>query len=217
MDFVLIFRDLIRNKNKLDIFTQFTWDDVDIEEQEFNDFRSAYLDIYESIQRSDDDGESVLNDIDFELELLRTDQINVDYILNLLADLDTQSGTFSRDVERIISIMKEHENLRSKIDLIECFINERLGNAQNKDINVAWEFDDFMRVERRKAMCEIIEQEHLDEKKSRIIFEIYEFSGKFDDDLIKESFSEKLKFKERKAKVNTVKFKIEELFDRFDY
>ena len=211
--FVLIFRDLIRNKNKLDIFTEFDWKDLDIEEQEFNDFRSAYLDIYDQIKEHDDP-ESILGDIDFELELLRTDHINVDYILNLLEDLDRNSPSFDHDKQRIISLMKEHENLRSKIDLIEKFINERLGNIDSKDTTVSEEFDKFMRDERRKAM---FDEEHLDEDKARQVFEIFEFSGKIDDDLIKQSFMETLKFKERKNKLNTIKFKIIDLFETFDY
>ena len=216
-NFVLIFRDLIRNKNKLDIFTEFDWKDVNIEEQEFNDFRSAYLDIYDEFKKEKEDGESVLDDIDFELELLRTDKINVDYILNLLADLDKNSASYKHDKGRIISIMKEHENLRSKIDLIEKFINERLGNIDTKVTTVSEEFDDFMKYERKQAMCEIVDDEHLDEEKARKIFETFEFSGKLDDDLIKESFIDKLKFKERKNKVNTIKFKITQLFEKFDY
>ena len=217
-NFVLIFRDLIRNKNKLDIFTEFKWDDVKIEEQDFNDFKSAYLDIYTEIKdSSDDEGVSVLNDIDFELELLRTDNINVDYILKLLADLDKNSPSFDHDKQRIISIMKEHENLRSKIDLIEKFINERLGNIDNKVTTVSESFDDFMRQERKQAMCDIVEEEHLDENKARQVFEVFEFSGKIDDELIKQAFLEKLKFKERKTKVNKIKFKIIDLFEKFDY
>ena len=215
--FVLIFRDLIRNKNKLDIFTEFDWKDVDIEEQEFNDFKSAYLDIYSEFKTDGDDSESVLKDIDFELELLRNDQINVDYILNLLADLDKNSSSYEHDKQRIISIMKEHENLRSKIDLIEKFIDERLGKIDTKITNVSEEFDKFMRQERKEAMCEIVDEEHLDEDKARQVFEIFEFSGKIDYDLLKQAFLDKLKFKDRKNKVHTVEFKIMELFDKFDY
>ena len=215
--FVLIFRDLIRNKNKLDIFTEFDWKDVNIEEQDFNDFKSAYLDIYSEFKTTPDDGESILQDVDFELELLRNDQINVDYILNLLADLDKNSSSYNHDKQRIISIMKEHENLRSKIDLIEKFINERIGNSDAKIVNMAEEFDEFMRQERKDAMCEIVDKENLDEDKARKVFEAFEFSGKLDDNLIKQAFNEKLKFKERKNKVNKIKFQIIELFEKFDY
>ena len=202
----------------MDIFTEFDWKDVHIEEQEFNDFRSAYLDIYAEIKNPEDgESESILKDIDFELELLRNDQINVDYILNLLADLDKNSPSYEHDKKRIISVMKEHENLRSKIDLIEKFINERLGNIDTKITSVSEEFDKFMRHERKEAMCEIVDKENLDEDTARQVFEVFEFSGKIDDELLKKAFLEKLKFKERKNKVKTVKFEIINLFDKFDY
>ena len=57
----------------------------------------------------------------------------------------------------------------------------------------------------------------MDEDKARKVFEIFEFSGKIDEDLIKQAFLEKLKFKERKQKVNTIKFEIIDLFEKFDY
>ena len=217
--FVRNFRNLSRIKNKLDIFTEFSFNDLKMEEQEFNDFKSVYFDIYEHMKGRQGPGTkvSVLNDIDFELELLRNDNINVEYILKLLDDLDFSSSSFEHDKARILKIMSETENLRSKIDLIEKFINERLGNIADKDTTVYEEFDKFMRHERRAAICNIIKEENLDENKARKVFEEYEFAGKLDDDLIKESFNEKLKFKKRKNKVLTVKDKIIELFYRFDY
>ena len=99
----------------------------------------------------------------------------------------------------------------------EKFINERLGNLDKKGSNVIEEFDDFMKHERKQAMCEIVEKENLNENIARDIFEIFEFSGKLNEDLIKKSFIDKLKFRERKHKVNTVKFEIIDLFEKFDY
>ena len=74
-----------------------------------------------------------------------------------------------------------------------------------------------MKYERKQAMCEIVDKENLDEDKARKVFEAFEFSGKLDDKLIKQAFNEKLKFKERKNKVNKIKFQIIELFEKFDY
>ena len=217
--FVLNFRELLRIKNKLDIFFEFTFDDLDMTEQEFNDFKSVYLDIYDSLSPIDggDGPISVLNDIDFELELLRNDTINVDYIINLIADLDLSSPSFEHDKARILKIMKETENLRSKIGLIEIFIDDVLGNIDTKQTNVFEAFDQFMRVERKAAFCTIIEEEELKEDIARKVIDGYEFSGKFNDDLIKDSFKNELKFRERKIKVNNVKHKIEEVFEKFSY
>ena len=74
-----------------------------------------------------------------------------------------------------------------------------------------------MRTERRAEICNIIDDENLDEAKAREFFKEYEFSGKFDDDLIKQSFNDELKYKERKQKVKTIKNNVTELFDKFNY
>lgn len=215
--FVLNFRELLRIKNKLDIFFEFTFDDLNMTEQEFNDFKSVYLDIYDEFKKPDNGGVSVIKDIDFELELLRNDTINVDYILQLIADLDLNSPSFGHDKARILKIMKETEHLRSKIGLIEIFIDEILGNIDTKQTNVFEAFDNFMKAERKAAFCNIIEEEELKEDIARRVIDAYEFSGKFDEDLIKESFKNELKFRERKIKVNNVKHKIENVFEKFAY
>lgn len=215
--FVINFRELSRIKNKLDIFTEFTFDKLDMTEQEFNDFKSVYFKIYDELVTPTDGPESILDDIDFELELLRNDQINVDYIIKLMEDLDFSSTSFEHDRERILKLVNETQQLRSKIDLIEKFINEILGNIDTKTTAVGDAFDEFMRTERRAEICSIIDDENLDESKAREFFKEYEFSGKFDDDLIKESFNDELKYKERKQKVKTIKNKVIDLFDRFNY
>ena len=145
------------------------------------------------------------------------DTINVDYILHLIADLDLTAPSFEHDKRRILKIMEATEHLRSKIGLIEIFIDEVLGNIDTKQTNVFEAFDNFMREERKKAFCNIIEEEELKEDIARKVIDVYEFSGKFNDDLIKDSFKNELKFRERKIKVNNVKHKIEEVFDKFTY
>lgn len=214
-NFVISFRELSRIKNKLDIFTEFTFDDLNMDEQEFNDFKSVYLNIHDYEKSSE--GVSVLDDIDFELELLRNDKINVDYIIELLKDLEVGGASFEHDKERIMNLMSETEQLRNKRELIEKFIDEKLGNIDKKQVTVEEAFDKFMRDERRSAICDIVEEENLKEDVARKIFDNYEFSGKLDNDMIKESFNENLKFKARKNKVQVIKDKIKELFDIFDY
>jgi len=69
----------------LDCFTQFNFDDLPMSEQLFADFRSKYLDLYDKV-RSEKQTEkvSILDDIDFEVELISRDKINVSYIITLL-------------------------------------------------------------------------------------------------------------------------------------
>lgn len=84
--FVEAFRHVLRLKNVIVSFTDFSFDDVSITEQTLENFKGKYLDIYDKV-RSDTDKEkvSILDDIDFELELTRRDEVNVSYILRLIA------------------------------------------------------------------------------------------------------------------------------------
>ena len=79
--FITAFRDLIRLNNVLVTFVDFTFDDVAIDNQEYEDYKSKYLDLYQKY-KSDTSSEkdSILDDVDFELELVHRDEINVTYI-----------------------------------------------------------------------------------------------------------------------------------------
>lgn len=86
--FVQAFRKLMRAMNVLQSYADFDWEDLLIDEQEFEDYKSKYLDLYEKVKQDNQKQKtSILDDIDFELELIHRDQINVAYILKLLAQL----------------------------------------------------------------------------------------------------------------------------------
>ncbi len=217
-NFVEGFKKLIKTKNMLETFTEFTFDDLNIEKQEYEDFTGAYINIKEKIKEKEDGGDggvSILDDIDFELDLLKTDKINVDYILGLLETINFESN-HDKEINDIIKMMENSKHLRSKIKLIEKFINTELKHIKEEDLNIREEYDNFVQNERRQAICDLIEDENLNEDITREILSEYEFSEKFDDSLIKKSFNEKLKFKERKDKVKKVKNEILEIFDIFD-
>jgi type I restriction enzyme R subunit len=86
-EFVHLFRELLRIKNTLSTFSDFNPNDVHISEQDFEDYKSKYLDMYQSVKsQNEKDKVSILDDVDFELILTHTDVIGIDYILNLLAN-----------------------------------------------------------------------------------------------------------------------------------
>ena len=76
--FVQAFRALMRTKNILDGFSDFKWADLDLTEQTYEDYKSKYLDEYQRIKDNNGDGEktSILDDVDFELELIHKDDVN---------------------------------------------------------------------------------------------------------------------------------------------
>jgi len=94
LEFVTKFREIMRTLNVLQSFADFDWDDVSMDEQTFENYKSKYLDLYDKV-RTDNAKEvfSVLDEVDFELELIHRDEINVAYILTLLAQLHDANPT----------------------------------------------------------------------------------------------------------------------------
>ena len=218
-DFVLAFKKLIKTKNKLETFVEFTFDDLNIDEQEYEDFTGAYLNIKETGTDGGDGpgGISILDDIDFELDLLRNDKINVDYILELLENMNIKDN-YDKERERIVKMMENTVNLRSKIKLMEKFMDYELNHIRGKGLNIKEEFDTFIQNERRQAICDLIDEEELIEEVTRDLLSEYEFSEKLDEQLIREAFKDKtLKYKDRKAKIRKVKEEILAIFDMFNF
>lgn len=86
--FIQAFRELMRLKNVLTTFTEFEFADLTMNQQSFEDYKSKYLDLYDKAKsHNQKEKVSILEDIDFELELIHRDEINVAYILKLLAKL----------------------------------------------------------------------------------------------------------------------------------
>jgi len=213
-EFVQIFRELLRIINRLNVFTEFEFDDLKIEEQTFEDYKSKYLDIYEGNKGSEK--VSVLDDIDFEMELIRRDDINVAYILTLLKELDFSSPSFVKDKEFILSTMESSHELRSKMDLIEQFIDQNIPEIANKD-KIEENFEVFLEKEKNQAIDNLIEDEKLEDKIAKSLIKKYEFSGKINNDLVKKSFQEKMGLKERRSKLELIKDKIMDLVDKFSW
>ena len=94
MQFIIAFRNMMRLYKKMSHYTEFTWDDLDIDEQLFADYSSKYQDLKQQIAiHPDKDKTSILNDIDFELELIQRDTINVTYIIQLLIKLRSRNNS----------------------------------------------------------------------------------------------------------------------------
>ena len=162
LKFVQAFRALMRLRNILVGFSDFDFADLEMGEQEFEDYKSKYLDLYESIRSSSErEKVSILEDVDFELELIERDEINVNYILMLLGKLkDANEEDKEAQREHIDTIIKGDASLRSKRELIEKFINENLMQIGDSEM-VMEEFEKFWEVERQKGFDELCSVEKL--------------------------------------------------------
>ncbi len=175
--FVKAFRDLMRIKNILTAFSDFKWEDLAMNEQLFEDYKSKYLDLYDKV-KSDHQKEkvSILEDVDFELELIHRDEINVAYIIQLLIKLksDTQKDVAQTEKE-IFNLLNNEAHLRSKRELIEKFIEENLPVIEDSD-DVQQEFEKFWNEEQLKAFAELVKEEKLSAERTEKLIEDYLFA-----------------------------------------
>ena len=205
-EFIKLFRDLMRVRNVLNTFTQFEMDETEMKEQEFEDFKSKYLDLYDKHKGDPKEKVSIINDIDFELELIHRDEINVSYILNLLSELKN-SPKDEQEVQKkkIIEIISGQSDLRSKRELIERFIDENLPKLDDSD-SIPDEFEKFWNKERVEYLDRIVKEENLDKYKLEKVIGDYIFTEKepLRDDLIN-MLQERPSLKERSPKSERLK------------
>jgi type I restriction enzyme R subunit len=176
--FIQAFRALLRAKNVLESYTDFSWEGLGIEEQEFENFKSKYLDLYDKVKNNEvKQKTSILEDIDFELELIHRDLINVAYIIKLLAKLkNAKTSDAAKQKKAIMDLLGGDIELRSKRELIEKFILENLPHIDNAD-NIQDEFEKYWQEQKVLALHKLCDEEHLDKEQFKALIEAYIFSG----------------------------------------
>lgn len=215
--FIKTFRELMRIKNVLVTFADFSFDDLAMSEQEFADYASKYGDLYDKV-RSDRAREkvSILEDVDFELELLHRDEINVAYILRLLANYNNAAPEEKERInKRISDLLATDVQLRSKRELILEFIDKNLPEVADED-RITDEFDIFWNKKRKEAFENLCREENIPpEKVSQIIGE-YLFTERTPlPQTIVDLLANKPKLLERKTIVERITDKILKYVDVF--
>jgi type I restriction enzyme R subunit len=177
LEFIKAFRDLMRIKNILTAFSDFKWADLKMTEQQFEDFKSKYLDLYDKVKSNHQKEKvSILEDVDFELELIHRDEINVAYIIQLLIKLKAQVQKDTTKAEQeIFNLLSTETTLRSKRELIEKFIKENLPVIDDTE-EVAPAFYKYWNAEQQKAFTKLVEEEKLSADKTEKLIEDYLFA-----------------------------------------
>lgn len=174
LEFIKAFRELMRIKNILTAFADFKWLDLAMNEQLFEDFKSKYLDLYDKV-KSDHQKEkvSILEDVDFELELIHRDEINVAYIIQLLIKLKSSAQTqYAASQKEIFNLLNTEAHLRSKRELIELFIKANLPAIEDTD-DIPQEFEKFWNAEQQKAFNQLVNEEKLSAERTQSLIEDY--------------------------------------------
>ena len=220
LKFITAFRDLIRINNILVSFADYDSGDTYLDDQEYNDYKSKYLDLYEKYKSSTAvNKDSIIDDVDFEIELVHRDLINVTYILNLLQSLKSDLTIDGQANKRkhILDVLAGDRNLRSKRELIEQFIDENLAHVKDSD-EVSEAFDEFWNTEKEKSFLALCDEEDVDQEKMHKIIGDYLYSNQTiqRDDVI-QSLNLSPKLLDRKPLATRVINRIYEFVETFVY
>jgi type I restriction enzyme, R subunit len=207
-------------------FSEFSWNDLYMDQQTFDDFKSKYLDLKDrnKLGGEEDQAVSIIDEVDFELELIQRDEVNVAYILALLQQIAQDQDSIHHDTQEardqklklVFDLLGSDVKLRSKRELIEKFIRENMPNIPNGQ-PVAEAFNDFWTEEKAKAIREICETEGLRPDALKSMIENYHFTGKEPlSETVVDALNQKPKILERKSIVQRVTNKLLALVRVFD-
>lgn len=176
--FVQAFRALLRIKNVLASYTDFSWGELGIDEESFKFYETKYLDLRDKVKRDTAKQKtSILDEIDFEVELIHRDTINVAYIIKLLARLkNAKTSDAAKQKKAIMDLIGGDIELRSKRELIEKFIEENLPYILDAD-SLQDEFEKYWQEQKVVALGKICDDEHLDKEQFKSLIEAYIYSG----------------------------------------
>ncbi len=157
-DFVKLYGQILQLKNILEAFDDFEGNEI-LDDRDFQDYQSRYLDLYERFKEQSDAGRvSIIDDLVFEIELIKSVEINVDYIL-MLVEKYLKKNDKGRDRDLIDSINRSvsaSPNLRSKKDLIDKFVK-----SISTQSHVKSDWIQFVNAQKQSEIDQIIKKENL--------------------------------------------------------
>ena len=220
--FVILFRAMLRLRNEVKGYNEFDAEDLTIEEQRFADYQSKYLDMSNefAITSEKEDAESILQDIDFELELVHRDIINVMYILALLQDLKPESSSYPKDRKAVLDTMDSNPELRSKIALIDNFIKLHIDGRQSNDLPADMEsdLDKYIATQKAIAIEQVATEEGIDSTLLHEYISEYEYLGKPKNEIIKRAIDPlKLSFMDAQSKKKSLIDKMKDIIKLFSW
>lgn len=173
-EFVQLFGELLKAENILRNFDEFESFEKIISDRQMQDMKSVYVDIRESIlneRRSKEaEGEQIdFSDVEFQIDLLKTDEINLDYILALILEKARENDDIESLKAEVRRVIRSSLGTRAKEDLIMEFISKtRLSELKNTD-DIIETFYKFAKKEKVVKINQLIAEENLNEKANRFI------------------------------------------------
>ena len=239
--FILAFREIIRGKIEVQIYEDYNADDpyFIMSEQEYMDFRSKYLDITIGVidDKSDSSvntvgeppieyGDAKIEDIDFCLELLHSDVINVAYILALIEDLNPDSEDYDQKRQHILDTMIKDAAMRSKTKLIDGFIkrnvdNDKAGFQRAKadgSVDLEGRLREYIAEAKNQAISDLAASEGLSEEALAEFFREYDYLQREKIEIVQEAIKQKrVGLVERRNILKRVMTKLRAIIDTFNW
>lgn len=236
--FVLAFREIIRGKTEIQIYEDYDKDDPSfvMSERQYMDFRSKYLDITigvvdrQDAMRLEDPqekyGEGRLEDIDFCLELLHSDVINVSYILNLIKDLNPESKDYVKERQNILDTMAKDSAMRTKAALIDGFIRRNVDgdtgaftkSKADGTMDLEARLNEYVSEEKAKAIENLAVDEDLPTDALRRFFNEYDYLQREKPEIIQDAIrGKKVGLVERRNIFRRVIGRVREIINTYNW
>jgi type I restriction enzyme, R subunit len=167
-DFIALFGAILRLQNILTSFDEFASNEI-LTDRQAQDYRSVYLDLYAEFRRVQDaEKESIIDDVVFEIELIKQVEINVDYILMLVQKYKAAKGDgMDKEIRaEITRAVDASPTLRNKKDLVEAFVDSV---SASSIVDEEWRA--FVTAKREAELSQIIAEEGLRADETRTFIE----------------------------------------------
>ncbi len=160
-EFIKLYSSILKVTNILSSFDEFKDQEL-INERDKQDYLSIYIELYTEFRnKAKQEKTDVTDDVVFEMELIKSIEVNIDYILALVKKYHDSN---MEDKEILVSIQKAimaSPDLRNKKDLIMAFID-----SLDQDSNVYADFESFMNSKKKEELDKIIAEENLNKEET---------------------------------------------------
>ena len=240
--FLLAFREIIKKRAEIQIYEDFSNDDpgLVLSEQDYNDYRSKYLDMTVGFIKPEEENDGMLHDgqqeiqygdqsiedIDFCLELLHSDVVNVAYILSLISDLNPSDEDYEKKRQDILDTMIKDATMRKKTLLIDSFIKQEVDNDKegfkrakaDGTIDLEGRLQRYILKMKNKAVHDLAVDEGVEEEALCNFIAEYDYLGREKPEIIQDAVRKtKMGLMMRSAKVKRILEKMREIIDLFNW
>lgn len=204
-EFITAYRSLVHTIIALQNFIEFEFneDDIGISKQTYEDYRSKYLDLNRRVAQTDKT--SILVDVSFDMELISTDIINVDYILELLSHIDYSDHKQRKlGLEHLKKILDRNDSkdLHSKIELLRKFIEKEIPTIHDGNV-IEERYESFLEKEKNEIIYNMSAAVNIGELTLKEMINEYQYTSIIPNEKIRENV--KGKYLEKNRTMNQIK------------